>query len=1595
MKIILTTNEHEVKETRQRQTHTTVAFLLEAHENIQKRRFLKKLAESLLLTDSYLISFPATLLATLIVKILDFIEAKSEAVIIQSIPLFNDTSRWLLVNCQNVPYIVDSILALQDKLNIRFQLLADSVLSIRRENHEIVYLENDTLAEENELLIIARLEFIDEHGISLLTQEISRAIATALKVDRSRLEINVKLNELKQADNLAKYPAFIDWLRNDAFILMGYQSVSSELSEQDSSNLIQKPIATIQPYACYEPNLLPVLKKILCRETTVIVQTLPVISPIIRCQPLVYIGFRQQKENASWIEHGFIGLFNEVELNGAAGNVTDLCKKINQTLDSIKVVRNSREYFQLKEIFNLFPKIEFFLFDEAQLQLIAQSLKRYVHRSKGIKFLVLTSTSPDRISALIIVPQAFYKDGLETILQDFLCRELSCKLETSRKIIPGGNYIGLQWVLIPEEEETTINVYKLDGQLNRLARPWDISFQQLIERALGKQKGGRLWQKYHSAFPPEYKALVSPRHAIKDVLSLEKITSPTAQCISLLKPYQQESHYRLHFYSQRERFLDEYIPVLENMHFRVMDQVQFSIAVNGTLFIKSFTITAKRQCASLTQLRGRMLEALQVILNRKVENDSLNKLLVLTGMTWRRIDVLRAYRNYYLQLGHQTTRASVHHALINNPKVALGLSDYFEARFRPNPEWDDPMLREEQALFPLRLQLLESIASVSDINNDRILRTLFNLIDATMRSNFHQRCNLPDYFIAIKINSLGVIDMPAPKPQNEIYVHAVDMEGIHLRAGKISRGGIRWSDRPDDFRTEILGLMQTQISKNALIIPTGAKGGFVVKKNGSKPDFKAAGKKAYIKLIQGLLDLTDNYAGEKIVRVPDLVAYDDPDPYLVVAADKGTAQFSDTANSISEQYRFWLADAFASGGSQGYDHKALGITARGAWECVKRHFRELGKDIQSEPFTVVGIGSMDGDVFGNGMLLSPYIRLLAAFSGQHIFIDPNPADSDAPFNERKRLFELPGSSWDDYDRTLISEGGGVYQRSAKDIPVSPKLKKWLGIRYKSLDGESLIRYLLAAPVELLWLGGIGTYVKATLEKHEDVGDRNNDTVRVNAADLGARVVGEGANLGFTQKARIEFSLLGGRINTDAVDNSAGVDTSDHEVNLKIFLTNLHKKNIIADYQPLFISMTQEVCRLVLANNYAQSLCLSLEQERASGNSADFWQIAEYLESVGFLDRAVESFPQAKEILSRPGQPVARPELAVLMASSKMYLTQKIQESTGLLVQEDYWDYYLRAYFPWGITKHYKNHLASHPLSTAIKATIVSNKIINQAGCRFLAPELASENINILDHVTCYLTFDRVLDGNTLRQDIYALDNKIAAEKQYELLLEIEKILGNFCSWALSQRKIIRPDAQTINGYNRYLKDYEVYFKQYDGTEPGHFREQLDQYRQANLPDELAQKIVLISSLNDFPRMVSLSAETEWEFIAILKLFNEITDYLGLDEVYEQLAQMPLHDHWERKVAADLQEDIKRLIEIMIKNILSSKVDTCAEYFELPAEKPKITRYRHIYEEISNALPVNLAPYIALTKELEKLASSHAGRVSLAEPGIIYQQVGER
>jgi glutamate dehydrogenase len=1108
--------------------------------------------------------------------------------------------------------------------------------------------------------------------------------------------------------------------------------------------------------------------------------------------------------------------------------------------------------------------------------------------------------------------------------------------------------------------------------MHKQAKSWSETLKSISERALGSQNALALLRKYTELFALDYQLLISPRHALNDTLQLEQVLASNQQSVSLLRPDANHPQYRLHFYSQQQHYLDEFIPVLENVNLRVMDQVQFSFVIEGIpVSIKSFSI--KPSCSDtvpFNRFRKQLLEIIQLVMAGRLENDALNKLVILTGMSWQDCDVLRTYRNYYLQLDHRTSKASIHHALIGNPQVAKSLFDYFEARFRPNPDWRDPLVREEQALFSLRLQLLENMASVKSINDDRILRIFFNLIDATVRSNFHQRRFQKDYFIAIKINSLGVIDMPAPRPQYEIYVHSAEMEGIHLRGGRIARGGIRWSDRIDDFRTEILDLMRTQIIKNALIIPTGAKGGFVVKRNGPEQDFREAGKNAYIRLIRGLLDLTDNYCGDSIICPQNMVIHDDPDPYLVVAADKGTASFSDIANAVAAEYQFWLGDAFASGGSHGYDHKALGITAKGAWECVKRHFRELGKDIQSQPFTVIGIGSMDGDVFGNGMLLSPHIRLLAAFSGQHIFIDPNPPVSAEPFQERRRLFELPGSTWNDYDRKLISAGGGVYSRSDKDIPVSAELRKWLGIRFKSIDGDSLVQYLLKTPVDLLWLGGIGTYVKASSEKHEDVGDRNNDTVRVDACDLGGLVVGEGANLGFTQKARIEYSLRGGRINTDAVDNSAGVDTSDHEVNLKILLTNLHKKNLIADYQSLFINITEPVCQSVLAHNIAQSLCLSLEQRRNVENPALFLLVADRLEAAGFLDRTVESFPLNKEIHARPGQILTRPELAVLMSAAKMYLTQQLENRSKLL-QDHCYDPYLEGYFPSICRERFKPYLANHPLANEIKATIISNCIINQAGSSFLGQD-DNENGKMLAYVMSYLTFDQVLQAHEIRSAVKELDNKAPAETQYQILLQLEKTLHEFCHWTVMHQAGVCPDAATIENYRHFLIDYENYLKQQAKEE---IQAQSHHYQSAGVPIELAERTAYTANLSHFMFMVSLVRETGQGFSAIDQLLNDIDQTLGTRELELQLAKIPPRDYWVRTICNILRADIQQFTAKLIKKMLSRQSKTCTEYLEQHVEKSYLKHYSDMYLENKKTVPANLLAYVLLIRALKSIAES--------------------
>jgi glutamate dehydrogenase len=1114
---------------------------------------------------------------------------------------------------------------------------------------------------------------------------------------------------------------------------------------------------------------------------------------------------------------------------------------------------------------------------------------------------------------------------------------------------------------------------------------WDRLFKTHLERAAQQSHRPVPPFSFEASFTPEYRALIPPHLAAADVLRLEDALRSGGETADLWEPYSGfgDTSHRLQLYGARERNLDEIMPLLNNLNLRVIDQVRFKVNLGEhCLTVRSFTVApAVAGIDSLMPLKRPLLETLDALLSGAVENDALNGLLLSTGLAWREIDVFRAYRNYYFQLDGRFGRFRLHRALLDNPRVALLLFRYFESRFKPDARWADLSQREEEALSPIRLELIAALNAVVDTRQDRILRDLFNLVDATLRTNFYRRRSEAGHFVALKISSLGVIDMPAPRPWCEVYVHSGIMEGIHLRGARVARGGIRWSDRPDDFRSEILDLMQTQMIKNAQIVPHGAKGGFILKTPFRGRDEGAQlSKQAYSTLIRGLLDLTDNIGDSGIVRPASVVAYDDEDPYLVVAADKGTAHLSDTANALSREYGFWLADAFASGGSHGYDHKKLGITARGAWECVKRHFRELGRDLETQPVTVVGIGSMDGDVFGNGMLMSTSIRLRAAFGAKHIFLDPNP-DGEVSYRERKRLFDLPGSSWEDYDRRLISAGGGVFERSAKDIALSPQVRQWLGVRFRSIDGEGLIRLVLTAPVDLLWLGGIGTYVKASSESHEEAGDRANDAVRVDGCQLRAKVVGEGANLGFTQKGRIEFGLAAGMINNDAVDNSGGVDLSDHEVNLKILMAVLERKGIIAGAEERdrwLVELTEEVCRKVIANNRLQSLCLSLDRERCKRDPEPFLEVADRLVNSGLLDRDTESFPARKEVQGRADKGLSRPELAVLMLYSKLALKQTLLENCEFL-SEPFLRPLLEAYFPKALRERFAAHLGEHSLAGEITATVLTNTVINQAGCGFLALVEELDVRSLIDAVGAYLNFDAIFEGEALRARLQNLDGGIPAERQYQHLLILEDVLADCCRWALQLGRGPVPKSEAVSSWRVFLEQYLEHLTQgLSATERAAFETAAAGLAQDGFDARAARLLALMGRLREFPLLADLAEGTGVTLLEAARRYEAVAQYLGLARIGPVLDRLTARDHWERRVLILLRGRFQSKLAQLTRALIDSGQEAPEPFFAACDSGQRLERFQRVRRELGGTTQLSIPPFFVLSAELDRLAECCIG-----------------
>lgn len=1113
-----------------------------------------------------------------------------------------------------------------------------------------------------------------------------------------------------------------------------------------------------------------------------------------------------------------------------------------------------------------------------------------------------------------------------------------------------------------------------------MAQVWIDSLQAKLIQKFGAKKGKLLSEKYSQAFSSSYQDDYSVNIAVNDIEHIERLSDTHTLVIDLYS-VSDSIHLRLYQLGQPIP-LSDILPMLENMDLRTIDEHPYEIHPNtNTVWISDFSVTFSKPNLEIDKIKEMFQDALMQIRFGFCENDGFNKLVLNAQIPWREISILRAYAKYLQQIGFRFSQAYIERSLATNSDIAKDLIALFLTKFNPKTKTN--------SIDVLETKIKTSLEAVTSLDDDRILRRLWHLIKATIRTNYFQTTaeNQPKEYLSFKFISGEVPELPLPQPLYEIFVCSPRFEGIHLRSAKVARGGIRWSDRREDFRTEILGLMKAQKVKNAVIVPSGAKGGFVLKAlspQADRPTIQKEVVECYKSFIRGLLDITDNYhKSGKITRPEQVVCYDDEDPYLVVAADKGTATFSDTANAISKEYDFWLGDAFASGGSAGYDHKKMGITARGAWESVKRHFCELGINVLETDISVVGIGDMSGDVFGNGMMYTPHIKLLAAFDHRHIFLDPNP-NPQKSYDERVRLFNLPTSSWEDYNPKLISTGGGVYKRSLKSIPLSAAIKKALGIEQDSLPPQELIRAILKAPVDLLFNGGIGTYVKATHETHAEVGDKTNEFCRVNGDELRCKVVGEGGNLGFTQLGRIEYALKGGLINTDFIDNSAGVDCSDHEVNIKILLNKEVSNGKLTEKKrnDLLFKMTNDVGKLVLNDNFNQALVMSFA---ALMNSKDFIFYQDYikdLESTGELDRAVEYLPDDKALIDRKaaGIGLTRPELAVLLAYTKIHIKKEILSSN--LPEDPFLAHMIETAFPALLYKQYPKAMQDHQLRREIIATQLSNQVVNEMGIQFVHRLQTETGAPVCDILRAQTVVSKIFKASELQKLIESLDFKIPATMQYELLQHIRRLVTLSTRWFLRNsrlkcdlEKTIKHYAASVDKLSNSVPQLMVgYTKTYMDT-------LIEQFVKAGISKDIALRIAASRALYTTLNIIETATTYKFDLIKTAILYFNTGGYFNLVWFRDQITVDRREGHWNTLARLSLRDELDVLQKSLTIVIMNSKIKESDPIKLLEAwsqAHPRVKeRWEKILEMIHGSTTVEYSMLFIALRELSGLIPSES------------------
>ncbi|MHA2938308.1 NAD-glutamate dehydrogenase [Vibrio sp. RC27] len=1231
-----------------------------------------------------------------------------------------------------------------------------------------------------------------------------------------------------------------------------------------------------------------------------------------------YVGIKKFDKNGKVIgEHRFTGLYTSSVYNQTVGSIPLVREKVGRILNSSGYLKGSYAYKAFHNILENYPRDELLQATEEELLDVGMGVVQMQDRDL-VRLFIRRDPFGRFYSCMVYIAKERHTTELRRNTQEILAQCLGSNDVVDYTVnFSEGSLARTHYIVRVANNDCEFDAKEIEQNLKEASTNWDDRLRHAIHSDVGETKGLVLTKQYTNAFPRSYKEAMLPSTALADIEQLEALSDDNKLGMLFYRPQEESVDsklVKLKLYHKREPIhLSDVMPMLENLGLKVIDEAPYEIEKSNdeSYWILDFSMLLKSdQVLDIAKSRDRFQQAFAGIWNGSIENDGFNRLVLSASLSAREVTILRAYARYMRQVRFPFSQQYIEDTLYHYPKLATLLVKLFNARFEPG------LSKRDELQTKMRNTLIEQFDRVESLDDDRILRRYMEMIDASLRTNYFQNDSIGNNkpWLSIKLDPKSIPEIPAPVPAYEIFVYSPDIEGVHLRGGKVARGGLRWSDRQEDFRTEVLGLVKAQQVKNTVIVPVGAKGGFVCKKQPlltSRDEIFAEGQRCYKQFIRGLLDISDNIIEGEVAPPLQVVRHDADDPYLVVAADKGTATFSDLANSVSEEYNFWLSDAFASGGSNGYDHKAMGITAKGGWESVKRHFREIGIDCQTTPFTAAGVGDMAGDVFGNGMLLSKQTCLVAAFNHINIFLDPTP-DPEKSWVERDRLFKLPRSSWEDYNSKLISKGGGVFSRKAKSIPLSPEIQAMLDTDAKTLAPNELIKLILKMRVDLMWNGGIGTYVKSKEESDSDVGDRANDSVRINGEELRAKIVGEGGNLGLTQLGRVEYALNGGRVNTDFVDNVGGVDCSDNEVNIKILLNTILAAGDLTFKQrnELLESMEDEVGDIVLDDAYQQSETISVTELLGEGLVKEQLRFIHALEKTGSLDRNLEYLPDDETLLEREkrGVGLTRPEISVLVAYGKMTLKEIL--AVDEIADDEFHQAHLEHYFPTKLRGNYLERFKEHPLRKEIIATALANQMVNEVGCNFASRLQEETGCEVVDIVNAYSAARVIFKLDETMGIIRQLDNVASSDAQYQVFSILRRMMRRVTRWLLRNHigkhsvsdmiALYQADVQTIS------KDLDSYLIQ---SEIDDHQVIADDWIEQGMDLDVAIYVSRLSSLYSALDISVVARESKITVDQTSRIYFYLGTELSLHWFLDQINRQAVDNNWQALARAAYREDL--------------------------------------------------------------------------------------